>query len=398
LDAIPNVSLCVKADKIKAKEEKAIAKERRKKAEIARLKRQERQKQNPKHEPKFTGVGRSLNGTTTGTEESTIEESAREEPSDFPSALKSFLLEGDEFEIQLENYYGRPGMDEVRETSDDPLKSEAVADKLLAKFDEEGDGGEEVVSDLQSVLAKTNNRIKPHLRDDGIEAIVSNKGGAIGRDMKRRKVEALALLTKEELVNAMVNSVTSGRCEFNDMSIAAFMEKHGGGGRRLGSIDDNEEENSGVVTVRFLKQREVFTYDFLPTEKESVRDRINMFYELGDIVPGSMFALTFGNVEGYKIANGKDLLNPYVLADKYTFLFWSIAMYTDKVPSEERRFSDILKELVPDKDFEFVEDSRPRIRELSEKAKMNLAQEESEKEAKARKQEKKIAREARKNG
>ena len=63
-----------------------------------------------------------------------------------------------------------------------------------------------------------------------------------------------------------------------------------------------------------------------------------------------MFALTFGNVEGYKIANGKDLLNPYVLADKYTFLLWSIAMYTDKVPSEERRFSDILKELVPDKD------------------------------------------------
>ena len=267
-------------------------------------------------------------------------------------------------------------MDEVRETSDDPLKSEAVADKLLAKFDEEGDGGEEVVSDLQSVLAKTNNRIKPHLRDDGIEAIVSNKGGAIGRDMKRRKVEALALLTKEELVNAMVDSVRSGRCEFNDMSIAAFMEKHGGGGRRLGSIDDNEEENSGVVTATFLKQREVFTYDFLPTlEIESLRRHINMFYELGDIVPGSKFALTFGNVEGYKIANGKDLLNPFVLADKYTFLFWSIAMYTDKVPSEERKFSDILKELVPDKDFEFV-NSRPRLRELSEKAKMNLAQEE----------------------
>jgi hypothetical protein len=122
-----------------------------------------------------------------------------------------------------------------------------------------------------------------------------------------------------------------------------------------------------------------------------------MFYDLGDIVPGSKFALTFGNVEGYKIANGKDLLNPFVLAYKYTFLFWSIAMYTDKVPSEERRISDILKELVPDKDFEFV-DSTPRIRELSEKAKMNLAQEESEKEAKARKQEKKIAREARKNG
>jgi hypothetical protein len=118
---------------------------------------------------------------------------------------------------------------------------------------------------------------------------------------------------------------------------------------------------------------------------------------LGDIVPESKFTKTFGNVKGCKNANKKDLLHPFVLAYKYTFLFWSIAMYTDKVPSEERRFSDLLKELVPDKGFEFV-DSTPRIRELSEKAKNNLAQEESEKEAKARKQEKKIAREARKNG
>jgi hypothetical protein len=55
--------------------------------------------------------------------------------------LKSFVLEGDGFQIQLEIFFGRPGMDEVHETSDDPLKSEAVADKLLAKFDEEGDGG-----------------------------------------------------------------------------------------------------------------------------------------------------------------------------------------------------------------------------------------------------------------
>jgi hypothetical protein len=170
-------------------------------------------------------MGRSLNGTTTGTEESTIEESAQEEPSDYPSTLKSFVLERDEWVIQLENFYGRPGMDEVHETSDDPLKSEAVVDKLLAKFDEEGDGGEEVASDLQSILAKTNIHIKPHLGDDGIEAIVSNKG-AIGREMKRRKVQALALMNNQDTAIAMVASVLSGRCEFKDMSIATFMKKH----------------------------------------------------------------------------------------------------------------------------------------------------------------------------
>jgi hypothetical protein len=44
-------------------------------------------------------------------------------------------------------------------------------------------------------------------------------------------------------------------------------------------------------------------------------------------------------------------------------------MYIDKVPSEERRFSDLLKELVPDKGFEFV-DSTPRIRGCQKRQKI----------------------------
>lgn len=369
-----------------AEEEKA----RKKKAEEAKQKRQQRA---PKHEPKFIGVGRSLNGTTT-TEGSDTEEPAEEKYEDVVSTVTKFN-ERDGFLNLVRCLYGGDVVDEVAQAEGDDSK---LDDTIFDKFAGEDVDSEEEPNNVRSILAKRNSNIQPHLRDDAIDALLKNKGSG-GRAMRLWKTEALEHLISANQCNAMIASALSNSVSFDGITVGDFMKKHGsvGGGRRLGS-DEDDEYLPDVVQVTFsgAHDNEVLQWEFVVLEKSTCSVLVEQFHRLGDIPPESTFAQTFANVKECKIENGKDLLDPYFLAYKYPSFFWNIVLSTteDDDKRKEICFGDRLRELVPGTDFEFA-DSRKRKRELSEVAKSNLAQKQIAEEVKAKKQMKK---EAKKNG